>query len=485
VVSSPALRGALHGGRPLNWRSSAIARSGAPGLSSRVAAWWRPARLAIALVLLAVIVSGGTAYRQERHGARLAAVVSTVPTTDIYLSIFGGPEGTDQRLATLDPITLADRPERDAVALGPTQVALSSDGSTMVTVDSPWRNGQPLAKTTVVVRDGATGGERYRFELPGAPSGRPRLSRDGSRHVVTGDADGGGLKMEATTWQVIDTGNGRVIATGPYRIDGEWPSETWIDPEATRLYGLFLPRAQTNTGPGPSRIVARDLRTGAEVGRLVLPDVRSGTWTTDRTVTPEGSTENLPLMAVWVPGVALSPDGATIALSHADEDAITQIDARRLTVERTIRFAPPRTLRDHLLTFFPFMPQPVAAKMAAEGTTLKAVFGADGQHLYLMGRRTTYGDDLTLVIEQLGLRVVNIVDGTEVVSEDTSEWRDLQPSTDGRSLYGFNNFMPDTSRLTLQRLDAETLAVEAEREISGFPRLLLRPSVPDGSDTIE
>ena len=432
-----------------------------------------------------MIVSGGTAYRQERHGARLAAVVSTVPTTDIYLSIFGGPEGTDQRLATLDPITLADRPERDAVALGPTQVALSSDGSTMVTVDSPWRNGQPLAKTTVVVRDGATGGERYRFELPGAPSGRPRLSRDGSRHVVTGDADGGGLKMEATTWQVIDTGNGRVIATGPYRIDGEWPSETWIDPEATRLYGLFLPRAQTNTGPGPSRIVARDLRTGAEVGRLVLPDVRSGTWTTDRTVTPEGSTENLPLMAVWVPGVALSPDGATIALSHADEDAITQIDARRLTVERTIRFAPPRTLRDHLLTFFPFMPQPVAAKMAAEGTTLKAVFGADGQHLYLMGRRTTYGDDLTLVIEQLGLRVVNIVDGTEVVSEDTSEWRDLQPSTDGRSLYGFNNFMPDTSRLTLQRLDAETLAVEAEREISGFPRLLLRPSVPDGSDTIE
>ncbi len=470
---------------PVNGRAAA---DGRPRRRRRVTAFvpgWRPARLALALVLLAVVVGGGSVYRQERHAARLAAVVNGVPTTDLSMTVFDELEGVDVHLVSLDPITLTDRPGRDTLTLAG-RIAVSSDGSTMATVDSPAPDGQPSKMTTVVVLDGSTGIEQRRFEVPGASYGRPRLSRDGSRLVLNGGQDGAGLDGRATFFQVIDTSDGRVIAPVPDQMGDEWPVETWIDPDATRLYSLFLPHTQTNTGPGPTLIVAHDLGTGAEVGRIELPEVRGGTWSTDRTVTPNESTGALSVMASLVPGVALSPDGATIALAHADAEVITLVDTRRLTVKRSVALEPPHTMGDRLLAFVPFLPQPVAAKMLPEGTTVSVVFGTDGQHLYLMGRTTNYGDDGQPVVESIGLRGVDLRDGTEVVANSGGEWLQVFPSTDGRTLYALRYRASSSGPVMLQRLDTETLAIKVERQVPGvgYPQLFLRPSVPNGSDAL-
>jgi hypothetical protein len=95
----------------------------------------------------------------------------------------------------------------------------------------------------------------------------PHLSADGSPLVLDRDTGEG-----AFGWDVLDTRDGRVLAsvTSP---DG-WV-EAAIDPAATRLYDLALnPIARTaaKTLP-PPQLVAVDSTTGAEAGRVALPDL--------------------------------------------------------------------------------------------------------------------------------------------------------------------------------------------------------------------
>lgn len=477
---------------PMDGRSSALDRPRHGRSRPIVLPWSRPARVAIVLLLVALVATGASAYRQERQGVRLAAVVSGPPTTDLYMTVFDDLEAADSRSIPLDPITLADRPGGTPIDAGtsPFPRILSADGSTLVELGNERTAQNPDPRqVTITVRDGLTGVRRSQYVLPLPLNGSAvRLSQDGSRLVIgyTPTGDGSSYPPGPLAWQVAESSTGRMLATVPPDPDGRWATENWIDPDATRLYSLFLPFSQTNSGPGPARIVAHDLGSGAAVGQLVLPEVRGGTWTTDRTVTPNESTGEIPVMASLTPGVALSPDGATIALAHADEDVITLVDARHLRVERSITFGRSQTLRDRLLGFLPLLPQSAAAKMLPEGTTVKAVFGADGRHLYLLGQTTTYGDDEVPAVEPLGLRVVDLGDGTAVAAGG-AEWLGVFPSTDGTSLYALRYRAGSSGPMMVQRLDAKTLAVEVERQVPGmgYPQLFLRPSVPDGADAFQ
>ena len=161
----------------------------------------------------------------------------------------------------------------------------SADGSTAVTIVLERTAADPDPREiTVIARDATTGALRATYVLPLTLNGpTARLSRDGSRLVLAvfpGLAVGTTARIDPPEWHVVETATGKTLAVVPSDPGGRWPTETWIDPDARRLYRLLLPLWPDNPGPGPALIVAHDLTTGAEIGGLQMPEVLGGTWDT-------------------------------------------------------------------------------------------------------------------------------------------------------------------------------------------------------------
>lgn len=462
----------------------------------------------MAAVLTLALVAGYATVRLQApaSNARLPAV-SDSGASALYAYVFNGTgeSATDRwEVILLDPMTLTDRPTEGADAVDlpawagvlsedwTTHLwALSADGSTFVVLESrQFVNGEVVKEATFGIYDGRTGAERGRFSLS-VYVRDIRLSRDGARLVIQGLPLSTQLGTAGTSdpsdWYVVDTADGQVVATAePDERDG-WHADSWIDPTASRLYRVFVPYSPRNTGPGATRIVANDLTTGTEIGRLELPEVRSGVWNTGRTRTVTGGVE-YPIMAELRPGVALSPDGKTLALVHADADAVTLIDAERFAVEQTEPLAQPAGWQDTLLGFLPLIPDDAAAKGAAEGIALQAVFAADGRHLYIFGSETAMDDDGNAHGRSLGLRLVDL-ERAEIVADSEDLMDDffdrVMPAPNGRDLYIFGSLPADDAShhappWRLWRLDTATLTVRAERDFTGTLRIHLSPAVPDG-----
>ena len=468
--------------------------------------WWPVGQAATVALLLVTMLTGYAAYRVAAPGSRATApVTGSVPAIELYVSE-DGVAGAD-RFVSLDPETLADQPDGPSINLGGPgwfgiNAAVSADGSTVVGDEVGPPRSRPTEReireaaakdAVIVVWDGRSGAERTRFTLPfssGALNGL-RLSRDGSQLVVTvypySEALGPNQGTDPPGWHVVDTTDGRVLGMVPFDQNGAWHVESWIDPDARRLYRLFLPHwTDETTGPGPARLVAHDLTTGVEVGRLELPEVQGGTWATGRSIESEWG-QTLQVIAELRPGVALSPDGQRFAFVYANEDAVTLVDAERLEVERTISLTQPAGIGERLLGLLPLVPRSAAAKSPTEGTVRRAVFAADGRHLYVMGNETDTTDDGKWTSRPMPMRVVDLDDGEIVTETSQGDWHVVHPSADGRSLYVAVS-LPDEAGddddppMLLRRLDPLTLAVRAERTFPGFPQLLLRPAVPNGSD---
>ena len=96
---------------------------------------------------------------------------------------------------------------------------------------------------------------------------------------------------------VVDAATHTVVASLPA---GPIPFEAALSPDGTRLYVLSF----------DATVVALDLPTGTEVGRLTLPQ----------------SVANL----------ALTPDGATLIVSHPNEGQVSLLDTASLTVAATL-----------------------------------------------------------------------------------------------------------------------------------------------------
>jgi hypothetical protein len=311
-----------------------------------------------------------------------------------------------------------------------------------------------------------------------------RLSADGSRVTIEVMPDPSQLGtvglIDPPGWYSLDTNTGRVYASIPADPEHGWPAGSWIDPEGMRGFRLFLRYSNTELGPWPVVVVGYDLSTGAELGRLELPEVRGGSWAIGAIVDEWGN--SYPKGRILQPGVAVAPYGRSLALVHADEDAITFVDAEQLTVVRTVSFEPQASAGARLLDFLSFAPAEAAAKTPSVGTVRQAAFAADGRRLYLWGYERTENEDGQLVTQGAGLRLVDVASG-EIVQKAIPDavLFDLAPTVDGRKLYvsevvaGSNG-----SSYWLRRLDPDTLAVEAERFLRGSPRVLVRPAVPSG-----
>ncbi|MGH2532837.1 MAG: YncE family protein [Thermomicrobiales bacterium] len=440
----------------------------------RHAALTPPGRVLL-LGCLVIALAAPAAAKFPASPARPAA-----PGVELYVSNpTDDPAG--QRLTPLDPRTLADRTDAAVIELGsvpsfwyheqdqdPFNTWIpSADGSTLLGVEYATTDviDRPLRpdEMTFVVRDGRTGFERARFHPPGEIWPWPPLilSRDGSRLVIEGmrhrpETSGG----EFPRWYVVDTKDGRLVSTLDATAPEHWGS--WLDPAGRRLYYLAAPRGLQSTTPWPVRIVAHDLTTGDEVARVVLADVPFGVWETAQDQWAEAR-----------PGLALSPDGRQLAVVHPDRSAVVLIETERFTVERTVVLRQPASRLDRLVGLLPLVPRDAAAKSAAR-MYVGAAYGPDGRRLYLHWREDRPDD--AEEPRRLGLAVVDLASGTilaESPLDDDSWVQHIMPAPDGRSVYVYVGSV-------LQRHDASTLKILAERRFVGFRWFVLRPLAPDG-----
>jgi hypothetical protein len=324
-----------------------------------------------------------------------------------------------------------------------------------------------------VVTDVPSGAERARFTLD-EPVGPAYLSRDGRRLVVTRTvARGPGLAQPRSSWRVVDTADGRLLARVEVEGDG-LPS--WIDDGARCLYAAVQPRDAD--GPRPLVLVAVDLETGATRGRLELPEVPNGVWTLRR---PGASNAGDPyVVGQALPGVDLAPDGRHLAVVPTDADAVLLVDTERMAVERRV----PLARGADPWRWLPLRPRLAGAK-GLEGVVRQATFGPDGGQLYL--RESEHRLDDAGVQRPASYRLLRIDLARGAVA---AEWRpsepvhDLQVSPDGRSLYllqeaphpeTYSGCSSPECPYVLRRLDAASLAVLAERPVVGHRQLVVRP----------
>jgi hypothetical protein len=214
--------------------------------------------------------------------------------------------------------------------------------------------------------------------------------------------------------------------------------------------------------PEPMRIVAYDVESETKAEERQLPDVLIGqreTELNDQTVTE-----------LLEPAVALSPDGRRLAIVHADEDRVTLLDARNLTIERTVSLERSSSLWDL------FAPAVAYAKEIT-GIIRQAEFSLDGQYLYLYnviqeaplvpGEARPEQRSLWLVDLERSLIAAEALAGYQI------QW--VRPAPDG-TVYVFGTTderlgpfeIRPSSPSMLWRLDALTLEILAERKFTGY-----------------
>lgn len=434
---------------------------------------WRPVAALTTAAMLALAVLGSfVAFRPAASPTGREG-----PAVELYA--VESSDDASVRLVPLDAATLADRGDggrfEDA---GDAALAFSADGSTLVGVQyrpDPGRvvnygEDGPDDAVTVSVRDGRTGAETIRFPSP-AWITDPRLSRDGGRLVVEAVDTEVEPRPIPPGWYVYDTGDGRLLATVENRRS-VWAS--LVDPEARRLYHLTRSLSSSVPGRRAAEVIAYDLGTGQEIGRLELPEVRIGPWETSDGADRGPGAEEL------TPGGAISPDGRTLAIVHADAEAVTVIDTERLVVERTVALTRPRGWRDRLAARLPLAPRVAAAKQA-NGPGRAAVFAPDGRHLYVHG----WNNQVRFVREPgdyrgIGLQLVDLERGIIVAEAFPDATLDaVLPTPDGREVYVFETDVGGQGKpYVLRRLDARSLTVLAERRYGDWPRFMLVPVAP-------
>ncbi|MDQ3513888.1 MAG: hypothetical protein M3462_09530 [Chloroflexota bacterium] len=341
---------------------------------------------------------------------------------------------------------------------------IRQDGSTMVQVE----HGD---QTTIAVSDGVGGAERLRFP-PDRPVHDQHLSRDGSRLVTVGTMSCDPSGCTAAEWTVFDTGDGHVIS----RVEGDthgYGSDSLVDPEARRLYQLIPIRGDEAEGPWPVAIVAFDLTTGKEIQRLAVPGVRGGNWWTR-------SVDDVLVGDQITPAVALSPDGAHLAVVDAETDQLTMIAAATMTVEGTQQLARAESLGHRVLGWLGIMPQTAEAKVTA-GRWLDATFAADGEHLYLWGTESELGDSVEdIEMNGLGVMLVHVESG-EILVEALGGMmvQAVVPAPDDDTVYLRGMSTPRGGRFSgiehLWRLDSQSLKTLAERDYRAYFEIAVLP----------
>lgn len=264
------------------------------------------------------------------------------------------------------------------------------------------------------------------------------------------------------TLVTVDIASGAILSTITLPESGGWPRVT---PDLRTAYLLDTHTTGTwpNATSGTPTLEFVDLLTGAQ-RTVPLPMLRAGTFPQDRTVAGE------PVPLDFSPALALSPDGARLYIVHADRDAITVVNVRDATMERTEYIAPNVSAATRLLGWL--RPQRVAAKYM-EGTSMQAAISPDGRLLAIIGQTITVSDDgQTYHIRDMGVRLVDLGIFTERAHILQREYQGyayplkVQWSMDGHHLYiggTTDSTTPDGGRdaYQIRMMDARTHAITA------------------------
>jgi hypothetical protein len=142
---------------------------------------------------------------------------------------------------------------------------------------------------------------------------------------------------------------------------------------------------------------------------------------------------------------------------------VTLIDAKDLSLKRTITLTQPTGFLERALHKLGIVPRPAAAKML-DGILRSAVYSPDGKTLY------TWGDTITTKatggLQGPGFTRIDLKSGTATQIFQGALIGQVQPSPDGTSLY-VTGYVPVTHISTpqhfIRRLDPASLKTLAER----------------------
>jgi hypothetical protein len=403
-----------------------------------------------ALLLIVLIFAAGALLARALmpgRGSSTANLASAPKVSTVY-AVQQTANGAN--LLPLDPLTLADKPG-SPVAAPTANWAVSADGSTMATFD--YVQGAAM----IIVRDGFTGPVRARFSAPiSGLISDIQLNADGSRVLIN-------RQMEPSQWAVIDTTSGKLLMsldTKSPKLNYDTPMSAdrlQLSPDGSRLYRFVFTDRADATGPQPLRISEYDVATGEQIATQADAEIQVGSWQT------QGSTEAESVSHYQRPGIAISPDGRQIAIVHPDGKAVTLIDAKDLTVKRTVTLTQQTGFLERALRKLGLAPQSAAAKML-DGVMRSAVYSPDGTTLY------TWGDTITTNatdgLQGPGFTRIDLKTGTATQIFQGALIGQVQPSPDGTSLY-LTGYVPvmhtSTPQHFVRRLDPASLKTLAER----------------------
>ncbi|MPZ14853.1 MAG: hypothetical protein GEU73_10605 [Chloroflexi bacterium] len=402
--------------------------------------------------------------------ARESASCPDESTTD-HLYLADRPSSRGARLVPISPDTLDDLVACRAIETVSPAWNLSADGLTLVTTEYDGRADQITRpeQITYVVRDAATGAERARFHPPDVTT-ISDLSPDGSLLLLQRRPMG-----EPRTWFLVSA-SGELQGTADAAELTAW-GPVLMSPDARCLVHLLIPSSESETGPWPASLSVYDLVDPARSNHVSLANVLAGTWQSEHRMGDQRRWTNL------IPGLALSPDGRTIAIAHADEEAITVVDLERPAVVHTTALQRPPDVLDLL----GLRPRAAHAKVV-DGAARQAVFGPDGRYLYVWGDDREIRDDGRPMVRYHGLKRVEVATGrvaAEALDGQCVDW--VAPSDVGDRIYvsgpeqSTGAVHMGRSTYALRVLDAVTLRVLSERKLKGYRQhaLVANPGMVD------
>jgi YVTN family beta-propeller protein len=377
-------------------------------------------------------------------------------------------------LIRMNPRTLADMKGQPSIRLAPPggswPTIVSTPSGTTLAAELDAGGGTTTPNLTIRVIDLRSGKPRSRTFHPAVRVWISGISADGSELYAWQWPEqqlGPPPTIESSLLYTLSAANGRVLrsttlATSCCEIN-------LLDAAHQRFYSLITAHSDDpHSASQLPELMAEDLASGRELGRLSLPGLQAGSWNTDRQV------DGMPLIHASYPGVAVSPDGRRIAILDGSSNRLTVIDTADLRVIQSVALARPQSPWERLGAWLGLIPQMAYAK-GEEGTALDAQFSPDGRLLYVMGIKGSVTKQNTFASTRLGLRVVDAASGA--ILADRFHGKPLvgvDVSPDGRvyaSLAMNDQGIVSPCPCNMLRLDPRTLVTRASRLVQGLSTL--------------
>jgi hypothetical protein len=185
----------------------------------------------------------------------------------------------------------------------------------------------------------------------------------------------------------------------------------------------------------------------------------------------------MPVMNLTQPGMALTPDGGTLAIASADAPTVTLIDTATMKARSTVSLHGQSSILDRLGSVLGIAPDTAAAK-EMDGAIVTTAFGPDGHTLYLTGLRGSLSEDDVQRTTGLGIRAIDTRDGT-ILAEGLPDTQvtSLDFVAGGSGIYALSSDTPSLETgvcpCTLRRLDGATLHTTAERRFISHPAVIV------------